>query len=127
MNGNPLALVIEDDADAADIFSEALKAAGFEVEIIDDGTKAIERLSTTTPALVVLDMHLPNVAGPEILEKHIRSEARLAKTRVIIATADPSMTETLNEGHAELTLLKPISFSQLRDLAKRLRPVSDPT
>ncbi|MDY7079691.1 MAG: response regulator [Chloroflexota bacterium] len=118
-NSNPLALIVEDDPDAAAIFSEALKAAGFEVEIIWAGDKALERLTVTTPAVVVLDMHLPHVAGPDILH-YIRADARLAETRVIIATADPSMADAINE-EVTLILLKPISFSQLRDMAKRLR------
>ena len=119
MNDIPFALVIEDDPDAAAIFSEALKAAEFEVEIIETGDKALERLNVTTPAMIVLDLHLPHVAGPEIL-RHVRADPRLAETQVIIATADPSMTEALHD-QADLVLLKPISFSQLRDLAKRLR------
>jgi len=119
MNNNPFALVIEDDPDAAAIFSEALKAAEFEVEIIETGDKALERLNVTMPAMIVLDMHLPHVAGPEILQ-HVRADPRLAKTRVIIATADPSMAESLHN-QADLVLLKPISFSQLRDLVRRLR------
>jgi hypothetical protein len=38
---------------------------------------------------------------------------------VIIATADPRMAEVLQE-EADLVLLKPIGFGQLRDLASRL-------
>ena len=125
MNDIPFALVIEDNPDAAAIFSEALKAAGFEVEIIETGDKALERLNVTTPAMIVLDLHLPHVAGPEIL-RHVRADPRLAETQVIIATADPSMAESLY-GQADLVLLKPISFSQLRDLAKRLRNLPDST
>ncbi len=119
MNDNPFALVIEDDPDASAIFSAALRAARFEVETINTGNKAIERLKVTTPAMIVLDMHLPHVAGPEIL-KYIRADPRLAETQVIIATADASMAEIADD-QADLVLLKPISFSQIRDLAKRLR------
>jgi two-component system response regulator BaeR len=119
MNNNPFALIVEDDPDAAAIFAEALRAAEFEIEIIGTGDKALERLTVAEPAIVVLDMHLPQVAGPDIL-RFIRAEKRLANTQVIIATADPSMADTLHD-KADLVLLKPISFSQLRDLAKRLK------
>jgi CheY-like chemotaxis protein len=118
-NDKPLALIIEDDPDAAAIFSAALEAADFEVEVVASGDKALERLTVTEAMVVVLDMHLPHVAGPDIL-RYIRADARLEKTQVIIATADPSMADSLRE-EATLVLLKPISFSQLRDLAKRLR------
>ncbi len=121
---NPLALIIEDDPDAATIFSEALQAAGFETEIVRTGDKALKQLAVTTPDAVVLDLHLPHVSGTDIL-RQIRADARLAKTRMIIATADPRMAELLRD-QTDLVLLKPISFSQLRDLAARLRPAASP-
>ena len=117
---NPLALVVEDDSKQATIFAQALSMAHFETEIVQDGKSALERLAETTPALVVLDMHLPHFTGDYIL-KQIRADVRLANTRVIIATADPLMAEPLRE-QSDLVLLKPISFNQLRDLAARLRP-----
>jgi two-component system response regulator AdeR len=110
-----LGLIIEDDDDLAVIFSEALQAAAFKTEIIQSGDQALARLAVTTPDVVVLDLHLPRVAGMDILHQ-IRADARLAKTRVIVATAHPRMAESLRD-EADLVLLKPISFSQLRDLA----------
>jgi two-component system response regulator AdeR len=113
-----LGLIIEDDDDLSVIFSEALQAAGFKTEIIQSGDRALARLAVTTPDVVVLDLHLPRVAGMDILHQ-IRADARLAKTRVIVATAHPRMAESLRD-EADLVLLKPISFSQLRDLASIL-------
>ena len=117
---NPLALVVEDDNKQARIFAQALDIAQFETEIVKDGKMALERLAEVIPALVVLDMHLPHVTGDHIL-KEIRADERLSKTRVILATADPLMADMARDD-SDLVLLKPISFSQLRDLAKRLRP-----
>ncbi len=118
---NPLALIIEDHHDTASIFALALQQAGFETEIIPDGEHALARLADTTPAVVVLDLHLPHVSGDNILSQ-IRSDERLTKTRVILATADPLRAETLR-AEANLVLIKPVSFSQLHDMAKRLRPL----
>ncbi len=117
----PLALIIEDDPKLAHIFGEALRAAEFEAEIISDGHVAADRLAATIPAVVVLDLHLPEVSGEAILHQ-IRADERLAGTSVMVATADPHLAETLRN-QADLVLIKPISFGQLRDLAKRLRPV----
>lgn len=114
------AMIIEDDRRLSDIFGEAVKAAGYEVTIIQDGNEAVEQLKTTVPDLVVLDLHLPGVMGPEILTK-IRADARLAKTRVVIATADASLANDLRD-EFDLLLLKPISVEQLQILAGRLRP-----
>jgi DNA-binding response OmpR family regulator len=116
------ALIIEDDADLATIFSEALKAAGFRTEIIRDGQTAVQRLAAATPDVVVLDLHLPQVAGEDLLNQ-IHADARLSKTRVVVATADARSAEMLHE-EADLVLVKPISFTQLRDLAARLGATS---
>lgn len=117
---NHTALIIEDDEFLSEIFSKALEAANFEIEIIRDGQAALNRLTDVTPDVVVLDLHLPHVSGQEILH-HIRLTPHLANTRVMIATADPLTAELLRK-NATLVLLKPISFSQMRDLAARLRP-----
>lgn len=114
---NNLALVIEDDADLATIFADALQAAGFVVETIRDGAQAVARLAETIPHIVVLDLHLPHVTGQDILAR-IRADGRLNATRVILATADVRLADEM-EGQADLVLLKPVSFSQLRDLALR--------
>jgi DNA-binding response OmpR family regulator len=116
---NPLALIIEDDVDLAAIFAEAVQSAEFEVESIQDGDQALIRLASIVPAVVVLDLHLPHIGGEQILN-HIRADSRLANTRIMVATADPVKADTLVE-QADLVLIKPISFSQLRDMAKRLR------
>ena len=101
-NKRPLALIIEDDQEQADIFAQALERAEFEAEIIYDGTAALERLAAVTPALVVLDLQLPYVLGEDIL-----------------ATADPLRARLLRE-KSDLILIKPVSFFQLSELAARL-------
>jgi two-component system, NtrC family, sensor kinase len=115
-----LALVIEDEADLAEIFSLALESAGFSPEIIRAGDRARERLAEVVPEVVVLDLHLPRIDGDELL-RQIRADARLERTRVIITSADPLMAEAL-DGEADLVLIKPISYAQLRDLSRRLQP-----
>lgn len=122
---NNQALIIEDDADLAIIFAEAIKAAGLETQIIRDGRTALMRLATSAPSIVVLDLHLPNVSGATILEQ-IRTDARLAGTLVILTTADARMADML-QGEADLVLVKPVSFGQLRDLATRLKSNVPPT
>lgn len=121
---NPLALIIEDDPKLADIFNIALKEALYDTEVISDGRLALAKLSDVVPSVVVLDLHLPEVSGETILQ-HIRSDDRLVATRVMLATADALKAEKLRS-KANIVLLKPISFTQLRDLAARLRPKSYP-
>ena len=116
---NPLALIVEDDEKLAVIFAEALKQAAFQTETARTGQEALEKLARLTPATVVLDLHLPDISGATVLHT-IRQEARLARTQVILATADAAMADSLDD-QSDLVLIKPVSFSQLRDLATRLR------
>ncbi len=114
----PLALIIEDDPTLNEIFTLTL-GTDFETETILDGDTAMSRLADVVPALVVLDLHLPGKPGREILAS-IRADARLSETRVILATADRQQADLINE-QADIVLLKPISPTQLKDLAQRLR------
>ena len=114
------ALVIEDDEDLAEIFAEALRGVGFEVEQIPDGKKAEERLkSGEPPYLILLDMHIPHIFGGDLLTNVIRQDPKFEKTMVIITTADARMGEAYRD-QADFVLIKPISFVQLKDLTARL-------
>lgn len=119
----PIAFIVEDDEDLSDIFAEALNAAGFETQVIRDGQLAMDRLETVRPAVVILDLHLPRVPGKAILE-YLQGQERFSDTRVVVVTADALAGEMLAET-ADIVLIKPVSFAQLRDMAKRLAPRQD--
>lgn len=117
--GEPLALIIEDDDKLSIIYTEALRQAEFNTLVIYDGAEALARLPTCQPAVIILDLHLPHVSGDKILGV-IRQTESLAQTQVIITTADATLAAALRQP-SDLVLIKPISFLQLRDLAKQLR------
>jgi len=119
----PEALIIEDDAGQREIFSAAVQQAGYNVTCLSDGAQALEYLKQHTVALVVLDLHLPGLGG-EHIARSIRSMPHLKATRLILASADDRLAGMISE-LADLVLLKPISFIQLRDLATRLRTTGD--
>jgi len=118
---NNSAMIVEDDTDLAEIFAEALRAAGFDTQVVYDGAIAQQRIREVMPQILLLDLHLPHVDGSSLL-KQIRADSALKDMVVIIATADASMGD-LYRDMADITLIKPISFVQLRDLSIRLRSV----
>ena len=120
MGKKPLAFIVEDYEDSANVFSWALEMAGYEVEVAPDGAIAQKRLAEIVPDLIILDLHIPYVPG-DVLLQQIRADARYSNTRVFLATADANMATQLRD-KAELILLKPISPTQLRDLAERFLP-----
>lgn len=116
----PFALIVEDHEDHTIIFNSAFTMAGFETEVVTDGAVARRRLNETEPSVVVLDLHLPKIPG-QVLLQQIRSDERLANTRVIVVTADEAMAEGKIDG-ADLVLIKPVGFSYLRAIAERFLP-----
>ena len=115
-----LALVIEDDEDLSEIFTRALEQAGYTVETIRDGKAAQRRLGEgAVPTVIALDLHLPYVDGATLL-KQIKADERLGKTRVILTTADAVQAEFLRD-QVMIVLVKPIMFTQLRDISARLK------
>lgn len=119
LEANPLALVIEDHDGVAEICRVALERAGFEVEIAQDGQIALDRLATLIPALILLDLHLPNVSGQQVLH-YIRTHPPLAKTQVILTSADVPRANEL-QYEVDYILEKPFSFYTLYELAKAVR------
>lgn len=119
---NSLAIVIEDDEKLSAIFCQALKAAGFTAQAARTGKQAYLDLPVFQPSLVILDLQLPDARGEEILQ-YIRSEPIMESTWVIVATSEPALATTLH-GVADLVLIKPVSYTQLRDLALRFRKTS---
>ena len=113
----PSVLIVEDDPRLNEIIIITLQD-DFEVRSYSDGTTALDQLKKFVPQIVVLDLNLPGTTGADILA-YIRSEERLAGTRVIIATADERQAEILTD-EADIVLLKPVSPSQLRELALRI-------
>lgn len=113
----PLVVIVEDDVEIGNILSLSLED-DFKIEVIHDGGKALARFKEIVPDLVLLDLYLPTVSGMDIFAQ-IRSDARLAKTKVILCTADTVHADELRS-QVDLVLLKPISPIQVRELASRM-------
>jgi len=123
MHNPPLAVVVEDDLFLSEIYSDALRSSGLQVETFYEGQSAMKALKEMTPDLIVLDLNLPNFSGIEIF-RALRNNPATAETWVLIVTADPSQAAELSQSEIEsqnlLVLSKPISVDQLDQLAKRL-------
>jgi len=115
----PLAFIIEDNDSLADIFTQAMKIAGFDIQTVADGLQAMEKLKTLTPAVVILDLYLPGVSGDKVLE-YIHGESHLKDAKIVLTTFDSYLADKFQD-ECDYALLKPVSFGQLRDLGIKLR------
>ena len=61
----PLILLVEDFADAREMYRDYLEFSGFRVETAYDGRDAIEKARTVNPDLVLMDLSLPGIDGWE--------------------------------------------------------------
>ena len=116
----PLALILEDDPKLAELYETVLKQCRYETRIIESGKEAQNSLKTLSPALILLDIHLPYVSGMDIL-KQIQGDQRFEQTATIVMTADLYTAKEL-EGQVEHVLLKTHGITKLREIAARLHP-----
>jgi CheY-like chemotaxis protein len=79
-------LVVDDDADARDLISTALRHAGAQVMPAASARDALELLQTSTPDIVVSDIAMPNGTGYDLV-RQIRATARLSRIPAIALTA----------------------------------------
>ena len=70
-----IVLVIDDDASIRDVVHVALEFSGYEVVEAIDGRDALEKLSTFSPTLILLDLMMPEMDGlsfaQELRNRHI--------------------------------------------------------
>jgi PAS domain S-box-containing protein len=77
-------LVVEDDAPTRALLGRALSKAGWSVTEAENGRVALERMTESPPALVLLDLMMPEMDGFEFLDALRRNEAQRAVPVVVI-------------------------------------------
>jgi DNA-binding response OmpR family regulator len=83
MNARPRVLVVDDDEDIRALVRALLERAGYSVDEADSGRAALRNLFSSAPALVILDVTMPDLDGYQTLER-IRD---LSDVPVIMLTA----------------------------------------
>jgi CheY-like chemotaxis protein len=88
-----------------------------QLEVSLTGLDGLARIRASSPDLVLLDMHLPDIAGLELL-RHLKSDAATAQIPVVIVSADAladQIQASLAAG-ASRYLTKPVAVSELLEL-----------
>lgn len=79
-------LLIEDSKTIRRENEGALHRAGYEVICAEDGETAIEMAQEKGPDLILLDMILPKMTGPEVL-RHLKNDARTREIPVVVLSS----------------------------------------
>ncbi|MBK6326617.1 MAG: response regulator transcription factor [Chloroflexi bacterium] len=106
-------LVVDDEASVVEVVSLYLKREGFQVRVARDGRQALEAVRQQLPALVVLDLMLPEVDGLSIL-RELRGDTAV-NVPVIMLTARQQETDRIYglELGADDYVTKPFSPAEL--------------
>ena len=86
-------LIIDDSRFLRMANERALTKAGHQVTSACDGEEGLRLASERLPDLIVLDMLLPKISGPEVL-RALRSNPETAKTPVMVLTSLPQANES---------------------------------
>jgi signal transduction histidine kinase/ActR/RegA family two-component response regulator len=96
----PLVLVVEDEADARDLAARALTRAGFSVLGVGGGEAGVALARTKAPALVLLDIFLPDRSGWRVLQS-LKHDPKTRDIPVVVLSVNDDRAHALSLGAAE--------------------------
>lgn len=114
-------LIVDDEPEAVELVEFNLRQAGFETIRAMDGNEALKKAKSQVPALIVLDVMLPEVDGMEVC-KLLRRDPVTAKVPIIMLTAKASEIDRVLglEFGADDYVTKPFSPRELVLRVKKL-------
>jgi CheY-like chemotaxis protein len=114
-------MIIEDEVDAAELFSEMMRVNGFRVIKMFSSAPAIPIITQEKPDVILLDVMMPDISGLEVL-RYIRREPELSSIPVIILSAKsmPSDIRIGIEAGASMYLTKPVGFMDLKQAVEQV-------
>jgi DNA-binding response OmpR family regulator len=121
-------VAIDDDVDALEALTIALKMKGYEAHSACTGVEGIELARRYQPSAILVDVMMPLMDGYEVC-RTIRADPVIGRTPIIILSARGRLADQAAglEAGATAYLVKPISISRLvalvDDLVARPAPV----
>lgn len=123
-------LVVDDERDVCRLLTYSLEQAGFEPQAAATGADALLAAARHPPAVVVLDVGLPDISGLDVCRK-LRADAVLADVGIIMLTALGAREDRIVglEAGADDYVVKPFDVEEIvlrvRALARRIRERAD--
>jgi DNA-binding response OmpR family regulator len=104
-------LVVDDEPELRELLAFALRQAGLEASLAEDGESALARWQQDQPGVVVLDFNLPDRSGLSVLE-HIRATSSVPVIMLTVRNAEEDVLRAFDLG-ADDYVTKPFSPRQL--------------
>ncbi|MEH2022892.1 PAS domain-containing protein [Nostoc sp.] len=116
---NAQVLIIEDSVTAADQITRYFREMGMQSIIYSQGEGAVEEVLRVQPALIILDLQLPNLSGWEVLNQ-LKTNPKTKDIPAIIISVVDEHSKGLAQGAFEY-LVKPITRAQLQVTIEKLQ------
>jgi CheY-like chemotaxis protein len=84
-------LVVDDDRDLGDLLCALLEAQGYTVRLGRDGREGLELLAARLPDLVLMDVEMPRLTGPEMSYRMIVNDAGQEQLPIILLSGIPNL------------------------------------
>ena len=114
-------IVIEDDADARQMYADYLRQQGCTVFTAPDGRTGLNKIGELTPDVIVLDLAMPRVDGWTVL-KNVRESSLTAQIAVVVVSAVNDGRDQAFHMGCDAYLVKPCSpdvlYLQIRALSR---------
>lgn len=117
----PNVLLVEDESSLCEILRRNMEARGYRVHAVGTAGAALAALQTEHPAVLLLDINLPDGSGWDVL-RALRAQGRRVPT-IIVSAVRCSQTR-LDEFRPDVYLPKPFPLNALLEAVKRLAPRS---
>jgi DNA-binding response OmpR family regulator len=105
-------LIVEDQADVAQLIDVVLKGEGYTVAIAKDGAQGLMLARDWKPDLILMDIMLPGVDGGTLIAR-LRQEAETADLPIIAMSASRTLRDRTAELQADALLSKPFDVDAL--------------
>ncbi|MBE9229789.1 PAS domain S-box protein [Phormidium sp. LEGE 05292] len=112
-------LIIEDSLASVEQISRYVREVGMEAYVYSYGEGAIEEVLRIDPALIILDIQLPNLSGWTVLNQ-LKMRPRTKDIPVVVTSVMDERSRGLSLGALEY-LVKPVTRNQLHSILKPLR------
>ena len=113
-------LIVDDNADSREMYSECLALAGMHVATAEDGDVGVLKAIEWNPDVVVMDFSMPKVAGDQAT-RTLKMDPRTKHIAVLILTAHGEQArEAVKAAGADAFCAKPCGPQELVEVIKRL-------
>ena len=114
-------LIVDDEFGLADLITDLLTEAGYDVALAINGKLGLASLAARRADIVVTDVMMPVMDGPEMIRR-MRGDPALAAIPAILMTALPEAIPTGAAAMHDAVLLKPFSIAELLATIRQLLP-----